>query len=51
MKLKIIWTLVKQVYAQLLRPILLKAVDDPDAVWDDYLMKAIDNLFEYDGNG
>ena len=28
-----------------MRPILKKAVDDPDAEWDDRLMAAVDALF------
>lgn len=43
----VVWKLVKQLYATLLRPILLKAVDDPDVQWDDWLMKFVDNIFEY----
>jgi len=46
---EIVWGVIKQVYAKLLRPILKKAVDDPEAKWDDWLMRFVDNLFEYDG--
>lgn len=49
MKWTIVWTLIKQVYAQLLRPVLFKAIDNPDVEWDDVLMKFVDNIFEYNG--
>ena len=32
-----------------MRPILKKAVDDPDAEWDDRLMAAADALFGWTG--
>lgn len=31
-----------------MRPILKKAVDDPEAEWDDRLMAAADAFFQYD---
>lgn len=43
----VIWEVVKQVYAKLLRPVLFKAIDNPDVVWDDWIMKFVDNIFEY----
>jgi hypothetical protein len=30
-----------------MRPILLKAIDDPEAEWDNRLMAAADSLFGY----
>jgi len=50
MKNAVIWTLLKEVYAKLIRPILFKAIDDPNVQWDDWLMKFVDNIFEYDGS-
>ena len=32
---------------KVMRPILLKAVDDPEAEWDDRLMQAADAFFGY----
>jgi hypothetical protein len=32
----------------MMRPILWKAVDDPEAEWDDRLMAAADALFGYE---
>ncbi len=31
----------------IMRPILLKAINDPEAEWDDRLMKATDALFNW----
>jgi hypothetical protein len=42
------WKLLMQVASSLyavMRPILLKAVDDPEADWDDRLMAAADAFF------
>ena len=43
---KIIMQVASALY-QVMRPILKKAVDDPDADWDDRLMKAADAFFGY----
>lgn len=42
-----IWTLAKLAYATVLRPLLKKAIDDPDADWDDAVLKVLDAIFEY----
>lgn len=42
-----IYRMVCQLYADLLREILLKAVDDPNSDWDDFLMSLADKLFGY----
>ena len=34
-------------YAKALRPILLKAIDDPDTDWDNVAMDIIDSIFNY----
>lgn len=41
------WTVIKMVYSLILRPVLYKAIDDPDSQIDDLVMKLLDNLFEY----
>lgn len=38
---------IKVIYSQLLRPLLVKAVSDPDEIWDDNLIAAIDRFFEH----
>lgn len=42
-----IWLLVKFAYKALLRPLVFKAVDSPDAQWDDKVMQMLDALFDY----
>lgn len=37
------------VYATMLRPLLVKAIDDPDEEWDDILLAAVDRFFNYKG--
>ena len=44
MTLQIILKVASALYS-VMRPILLKAVNDPDAMWDDRLMAAADGLF------
>ncbi|MBA7471391.1 hypothetical protein ES707_06697 [subsurface metagenome] len=42
-----LWLLIKIAYAQLLRPVLFKAIDNPDVEWDDFVMDRMDALFDY----
>lgn len=44
------WTLIKFAYKLVLRPLVKKAIDDPDSEIDDFVLKLLDNLFEYDGS-
>ncbi|MBU2249470.1 MAG: hypothetical protein KKD77_22170 [Gammaproteobacteria bacterium] len=46
MRLTIIWPIACQLY-KIFRPILIKAVDDPNAEWDDYIMSIADKVFGY----
>jgi len=39
--------IVKVAYTYLLRPLVKKAVDNPDEEWDDALMEILDRLFNY----
>ena len=39
--------MLKVAYARVLRPLLLKAIDDPDEQWDDYVLAILDKIFEY----
>lgn len=34
-------------YKTVIRPILLKAIDDPNSDWDDITMDVIDSIFNY----
>lgn len=49
MKAMLILGLIKQAYGKLLRPLLVKAIDDPESEWDDVVLRMVDNLFEYKG--
>jgi len=42
------WTIIKMVYKAILRPLVLKAIDDPDSEIDDFIMRILDNIFEYE---
>jgi hypothetical protein len=35
------------VYGKFLRPLVVKAVEDPNSDWDETLMKMLDGLFGY----
>ncbi len=43
-----IWKLIKYAYGLILRPLVLKAIDDPESEVDDFVMRLLDNLFEYE---
>lgn len=34
-------------YPSLIRPAIQKAIDDPEADWDDEALKVLDHLFDY----
>jgi len=42
-----IWTIVKMAYRIIIRPLVEKAIDDPDSEVDEFIMRLLDNLFEY----
>lgn len=44
-----VYNVLCMVYRQVLRPVLLKAIDDPNQTWDDVLMTMVDGLFNYKG--
>ena len=46
-KFNVMWTMAKYLYANVLRSILLKAIDDPGEEWDDVIMAVCDRVFEY----
>ena len=39
--------IMKVVYKHLIRPLVKKAIDDPDEDWDDVAMEILDRLFGY----
>ena len=47
--MKAIWALSKMAYKTILRPLVLKAIDDPDSEVDDIVMSILDRIFDCDG--
>ena len=47
MKWDIIFGLVRTVYGKVLRPLLVKAIDDPNEEWDDVVLGIVDRVFQY----
>ena len=47
-KTRVLWTLAKYLYANILRSILKQAIDDPNVEWDDAIMAICDRVFEYE---
>ena len=46
-KYQIIFALIGQAYGSILRPLLKKAIDDPNEEWDDLVLDICDRLFGY----
>lgn len=42
-----LYGLVCKAYAEILRDLLIKAIDDPNETWDDIVIKMLDRLFDY----
>lgn len=38
---------MKAAYAWIIRPLVVKAIDDPNEAWDDTVMEILDRLFDY----
>ena len=47
MKLFAINKLLCMAYQEILRDLLLQAIDDPDEEWDDMVIQSLDRLFNY----
>ena len=45
-----IWTIVKLVYKTILRPLVFKAIDDPDSEVDDFVLALLDRIFDYNNS-
>ncbi|GAI86249.1 unnamed protein product [marine sediment metagenome] len=43
-----LWTIIKMIYKIILRPLVLKAIDDPESDIDDFVMEVLDRIFEYE---
>jgi len=50
MKHEALYQLVCLAYAVIIRPLIKRAVDDPDEEWDDVLLNVLDKLFNYKGD-
>lgn len=46
-----VWKVIKMVYATLLRDLVKKAIDNPDSEIDEFVLRLLDNLFEYGQEG
>lgn len=44
---KILFGLMTQAYGTILRPLLVKAIEDPETEWDDIAIEICDRLFNY----
>ncbi len=44
---KILFALISQAYGTILRPLLKKAIDDPQEDWDDIALEICDRIFMY----
>jgi len=44
------WIIIKLVYRTVLRPLVAEKVASTDAQWDDFLLKGLDKLFDYDAD-
>ncbi len=44
---KILFALISQAYGTILRPLLIKAIADPDEDWDDIALEICDRVFNY----
>lgn len=47
MKWFAIFNILNMVYGQILRPMLKKAIDNPDEEWDEFVLDMVDRLFDY----
>lgn len=46
--LKIVWQLAKMAYKTILRKLVLDAIDNPNSEVDEFVMRLLDNIFEYE---
>ncbi len=43
-----VWPLIKFAYKTILRELLIKAIDNPDSEVDEFVVKMLDRLFQYE---
>ena len=44
-----IYVVLTSVYSTIIRPILKRAIDNPNEEWDEIVMSMVDGLFNYKG--
>ena len=49
MKLTLYWNVAKMLYKMVLRDLLIKAIDNPNEEWDDWVLSIADKVFGYEG--
>ena len=49
MKITLYWGVAKVIYKMVLRDLLMRAIDDPDQEWDDWVLGICDKIFDYQG--
>ena len=49
MKAELVMHMIGALYRAGLRDLLVQAIDDPEKVWDDAVVRALDALLGYDG--
>jgi len=49
MKAEMVMNMVGALYRAGLRDLLVQAIDDPEKIWDDAVVRALDALLGYDG--
>lgn len=47
MMYKFLYTMLCKAYVEILRDLLVKAIDDPDEEWDDMVLNILDRIFNY----
>lgn len=47
MKATMLMAMLRLIYPKYMRPVLFKAVDDPEAEWDEIIMSIVDRIFLY----
>jgi hypothetical protein len=44
-----VWLLIKMAYTSILRPLVVEKVEQSDSQIDDFVLKILDKIFDYDG--
>ena len=46
-KFETVYNILSLAYAKLLRTLIVKAVQDPEEQWDDFVLQLLDKFFNY----